>query len=132
DESGVTAILGDVVAHPRHGPLAVHDVVGPRGPGAEAVVDRDSHPAPPGELVQEGQALLALVTDDPRAPMDVDEDGRARRWIDAAPDDVEAMGAQTVTHVVDVAHGLHRAGGSRQRVEEPGPAPHGVPTVEGE
>ena len=81
DEVGVAAVLGDVLAHPGERALAVDEVLGPGGPRAQPVVDRDAHPALGGEVQHERQALLALVADDPGAAVDLEQHRRraARR-----------------------------------------------------
>ena len=65
--------------------------------GLRPVVDGDGHPASPGQLVQQGQALLALVADHPGPAVDVDKHGRSRGRVDAPADDVEAMRPRPVT-----------------------------------
>ncbi len=131
-EARVAAVAVDVVPHPGDGPLAVHDVGRPGVLRAQPVIDGHPHPAAPGQLEEEGQTLLALVADDPGPAVDVHEHRGVLGRVGAPHDHIEAMGAPAVAPVVDVADGPGRPGGTRQRVDEPGEAPHGVAAAAGE
>ncbi len=102
DEVRVSAVLGDVLMDPHQGPLAVDDVLGPRGPWAQSIVDGDAHPAALDELVHQGDALLFLVPDHPGATMDVHEDRAPLGVPTPALEDVELVAVVAVAPVVDV------------------------------
>src|SRR5665213_1062613 len=97
DEAGIAAVVGDVLADPAQGALAVDQMIGPRGPRTESVIDGDGHPAPAGQLVEEREPLLPLVTDDPRPAVDVDENGSGGGGIGPTADDVEPVTGSTGT-----------------------------------
>ena len=75
DEVGVDAVLVGVLADEREGPLAVDEVVGQGGERAQAVVGVEADPPVGREVVEQRQTLLALVADDPRAAVDLEEGG---------------------------------------------------------
>ena len=101
DIPGIAAVFGDVLSHPFQRQFAVDEVVGPRRLGGEPIVDRDADPAPIGEVIHERPALLFLAADHPAAAVDLEEHGRRRPDIVAAPD-VEAVPAQPVVDVLQV------------------------------
>src|SRR5687767_7134189 len=76
-EIGVATVRRDVRLDPCDRPLDVDDVVGPRGPWREAVVDRHAHPAAVAQVRHQRHRLLLFVADDPPAAVNLHEDGRA-------------------------------------------------------
>ena len=88
NEIRVTAVVGDVLLDPRQGTLDVHDVVRPGVLRADAVVDRQAHPAALGHMAQQGIGLRPSHTDRPGAAGHLQKHGRLTvpRQVGAAPD----------------------------------------------
>ena len=75
EEVGVAAVLVGVLTPPGDRPLAVDEVLGIPDLGRQPVVGVDPDPAVGGEVVEERDALLALVADDPAAAVDLQDAG---------------------------------------------------------
>ena len=125
-ELGVPAVVGDVGPSPGDGALDVDDVLGPRRSRAQAVVDRDAHPATIGQVAHERMGLPLLLADHPRAAVDLEQHRGAGVVGQVGPlPDVEAVprAGIAVDHVPPVGRGVPGAAGERRQQQRP--ARHG-------
>ena len=84
DEVGVDPQLVGVLTDPRQCPFAVDELLRELRPRCKPVIDREAHPALRGHVVEQRDALLILVTDDPATAVDLHDRrplraGRAHR-----------------------------------------------------